>query len=238
MREGVRAFGEKRPARWKGGERPPSTRADGRIVDRDARRRRLGHRLRQRRVLRPPGAFARRRRPAPRPRRPHHPLGFASAPAAGGARPRGLRPCVRDAPAAAEGRLDRDALLEGADALLGDWFAAAWADERRRAHGIAFRTVAERGAFDPASRARHAAVGALARPSHRRTSAAGPRTGPWRCRTPTPPFAACAIPAAGPTWARPPDASPRCEPPACAKHVRDEVHAQALPRVTVATRGT
>ena len=62
------------------------------------------------------------------------------------------------------GRLDRDVMLEGAGALLGDWFAAAWADERRRAHGIAFRTVAERRAFDPASRARHAAVGALTPP--------------------------------------------------------------------------
>jgi hypothetical protein len=62
------------------------------------------------------------------------------------------------------GRLDRDALLAGAAALLGDWFGAAWADDRRRAHGIAFPTVAARRAFDPASRARQAAVEALAPP--------------------------------------------------------------------------
>src|ERR671933_667863 len=36
------------------------------------------------------------------------------------------------------GALDRDALLAGGARLLGDWFPAACADPRRRAHGVAF----------------------------------------------------------------------------------------------------
>ena len=63
------------------------------------------------------------------------------------------------------GLMDRDAMLESASALLGDWFAEAWADDNRRAHGIAFPTASERRAFDPAWRARHAAVGALTPPA-------------------------------------------------------------------------
>ena len=62
------------------------------------------------------------------------------------------------------GTLDRDDLLEGAGALLGDWFASAAADPRRRAHGIAFPTVAERQAFDPSLRLRRAALQALSPP--------------------------------------------------------------------------
>ena len=57
--------------------------------------------------------------------------------------------------------LHRDALLQGAARLLGDWFAEAWEDPGRRAHGIAFRTAAERDAFDPALRLSHARLGPL-----------------------------------------------------------------------------
>jgi hypothetical protein len=64
---------------------------------------------------------------------------------------------------AARGRLDSAALLAGGAALLGDWFPAAWEDERRRAHGIAFETEEQRERFDPASR-RHAAPGRLTPP--------------------------------------------------------------------------
>jgi hypothetical protein len=60
--------------------------------------------------------------------------------------------------------LDRPALLGGAASLLGDWFVAAVADLERRAHGIAFPTVADREAFDPSARLVHAALGALAPP--------------------------------------------------------------------------
>ncbi len=64
----------------------------------------------------------------------------------------------------AGGRLDRETLLDGAAKLLGDGFAEAWSDDRRRAHGIAFPTAAERDAFDPALRLRRAALGPLTPP--------------------------------------------------------------------------
>jgi len=48
----------------------------------------------------------------------------------------------------AGGRLDRRALLDGAGRLLGDWFGEAYHDDQRRAHGVAFETVAAREAFD------------------------------------------------------------------------------------------
>ena len=64
----------------------------------------------------------------------------------------------------AGGRADRDALLAGAAHLFGDWFAEAYADERRRAHGIAFETVQERENFDPGLRLRHGALGPSAPP--------------------------------------------------------------------------
>ena len=60
--------------------------------------------------------------------------------------------------------LERDGLLGGGAALLGDWFPGAVADSARRAHGIAFPTVEERDAFDPATRRRYAALGALSPP--------------------------------------------------------------------------
>ncbi len=60
--------------------------------------------------------------------------------------------------------LDRNALLAGGARLLGDWFPDAYADPGRRAHGIAFATEHEREAFDPAARARHAALAELSPP--------------------------------------------------------------------------
>lgn len=62
------------------------------------------------------------------------------------------------------GRLEHDALLHGARTLIGDWFPAAWGDERRRAYGIAFRTDAERDAFTPKRRLARAALGPLTPP--------------------------------------------------------------------------
>jgi hypothetical protein len=59
----------------------------------------------------------------------------------------------------AGGRLGRQSLLAGAERMFGDWFPGAWEDGRRRAHGIAFETEAERDAFDPALRLRHGALG-------------------------------------------------------------------------------
>ena len=61
----------------------------------------------------------------------------------------------------ARGTLCREALMRGAGELLGDWFEAAYADDARRAWGIAFPTVAERDAYDPETRLRLARVGPL-----------------------------------------------------------------------------
>jgi len=62
---------------------------------------------------------------------------------------------------APRGRLDRDQLLAGADRLLGDWFAAAYADDARRGWGIVFPTVAERAAYRPERRLELARLGKL-----------------------------------------------------------------------------
>ena len=59
------------------------------------------------------------------------------------------------------GTLSRRQLLEGADRLLGDAFSDAYADDARRAWGIAFATAAEREAYDPAARMRLARLGPL-----------------------------------------------------------------------------
>jgi len=138
----------------------------------------------------------------------------------------------------AGGRLDRDTMLEGAGALLGDWFAAAWVDERRRAHGIAFRTVAQRRAFDPASRARHAAVGALTPPS------APPGERSWATYRPVPlPDGDAALrflrdPGRWPDMGSAGGRFTALAPAGLYRNTFEiEIHAQALPRVAVATRG-
>jgi hypothetical protein len=62
------------------------------------------------------------------------------------------------------GRLDRDALLDGARTLLGTWFAQAWEDPERRAHGIAFAAPALCDAFLPERRIERAALGPMTPP--------------------------------------------------------------------------
>lgn len=62
---------------------------------------------------------------------------------------------------AAHGRLAREPLLAGAERLLGAWFAEAYADDARRAWGIAFETVADRDAYDPEARLALARLGEL-----------------------------------------------------------------------------
>jgi hypothetical protein len=59
------------------------------------------------------------------------------------------------------GLLSRVQLLEGAAALLGDWFPDASADDERRGWGIAFQTAEEREAHDPSRRLALARLGAL-----------------------------------------------------------------------------
>ena len=63
-----------------------------------------------------------------------------------------------------QGRLDQKALAEGACDLIGDWFADAWADDGRRAYGIAFETLKERRAFEPERRLRRAPLRAVTPP--------------------------------------------------------------------------
>jgi hypothetical protein len=59
------------------------------------------------------------------------------------------------------GLLSRAQLLDGAAALIGDWFPEAYADDARRGWGIAFETVDERAAHDPTRRLALARLGAL-----------------------------------------------------------------------------
>jgi hypothetical protein len=61
----------------------------------------------------------------------------------------------------ARGTLNHDQLLQGASKLFGDWFADAYADDARRAWGIAFETVEDRDAYDPERRLALARVGEL-----------------------------------------------------------------------------
>jgi hypothetical protein len=59
------------------------------------------------------------------------------------------------------GLLSREQLLEGAAALLGDWFPEAYADDTRRGWGIAFETPEEKAAHDPGRRLALARLGEL-----------------------------------------------------------------------------
>jgi hypothetical protein len=59
------------------------------------------------------------------------------------------------------GLLNREQLLDGAAQLIGDWFPEAYADSARRAWGIAFPSVQERDAYDPARRLAVAKLGKL-----------------------------------------------------------------------------
>jgi hypothetical protein len=62
------------------------------------------------------------------------------------------------------GRLDGDGLKAGACDMLGGWFADAWADDGRRAYGIAFETPKDRRAFVPEQRLKNAPLRALTPP--------------------------------------------------------------------------
>src|SRR3954464_6421258 len=59
------------------------------------------------------------------------------------------------------GLLSREQLLEGAAALLGDWFPEAYADDARRGWGIAFETPEAKAAHDPTRRLALARLGEL-----------------------------------------------------------------------------
>jgi hypothetical protein len=59
------------------------------------------------------------------------------------------------------GTLSRGQLFDGASRLLGGWFAGAYADDARRAWGIAFETLEERAAYVPERRLALAKLGPL-----------------------------------------------------------------------------
>ena len=61
----------------------------------------------------------------------------------------------------ARGTLNRDQLMAGAAALIGDWFPEAYADPARRGWGIAFPSAEERAAHDPERRLALARLGKL-----------------------------------------------------------------------------
>ena len=61
----------------------------------------------------------------------------------------------------ARGTLNREQLLAGGAKLLGDWLPAAYADDARRAWGIAFESVEARDAYDPERRLQLARLGKL-----------------------------------------------------------------------------
>ncbi len=71
---------------------------------------------------------------------------------------------LRATDTAPRGTLDRVALLAGAERLLGDWFTDACDDPARCGWGIAFRTTADRDAYDPTIRLRAAKLGPLTPP--------------------------------------------------------------------------
>jgi len=59
------------------------------------------------------------------------------------------------------GLLTREQVLDGAVAMLGDWFPDAYVDDLRRGWGIAFPSAEERAAYDPQARLRLARLGPL-----------------------------------------------------------------------------
>jgi hypothetical protein len=70
-----------------------------------------------------------------------------------------FRERILDAAHTPRGRLDGEQLFAGAARLIGPWFHEAYLDDERRAHGIAFETLAKRDAYKPEYRLRHAKLG-------------------------------------------------------------------------------
>ena len=70
-----------------------------------------------------------------------------------------FRERIADAADTPRGTLGREQLFAGAERLLGPWFAEAYADDARRAHGIAFETAQDCAAYRPEHRRSHAKLG-------------------------------------------------------------------------------
>ena len=135
------------------------------IASRNAAR--MGHRLPQRRLLPPPGRRARGRRSAAGVRDPDDVLvpQRLAPPAAArlicGAFHHAYGAERFDTELPGRGLLTRAQLLDGAAQLLGDWFPDAYADDTRRAWGIAFPSAEERAAYEPERRMALARLGKL-----------------------------------------------------------------------------
>ena len=70
-----------------------------------------------------------------------------------------FRERILDSAHTPRGTLDHEQLLTGAARLFGPWFADAYRDDERRAHGIVFESIAARDAYKPEYRLRHAKLG-------------------------------------------------------------------------------
>jgi hypothetical protein len=70
-----------------------------------------------------------------------------------------VRARLSDSAESPRGTLTREQLFEGAERLFGPWFADAYLDDERRRYGIAFESTAERDAYKPEYRLRHAKLG-------------------------------------------------------------------------------
>ena len=79
-----------------------------------------------------------------------------------------FRERILDSAHTPRGTLDREQLFSGAARLIGPWFEAAYRDDERRAHGIAFETTAQRDAYKPEFRLRHGKLGELTSPARDR----------------------------------------------------------------------
>jgi hypothetical protein len=79
-----------------------------------------------------------------------------------------FRERILDSAHTPRGTLDRKQLCSGAARLIGDWFEDAYGDDERRAHGIVFETTADRDAYKPEFRLRHAKLGELTPPARDR----------------------------------------------------------------------
>jgi hypothetical protein len=88
------------------------------------------------------------------------------------------------------GTLDREQLFAGAERLLRAWFSEAYADDKRRAHGIAFETNDERDGYRPELRLRPARLGEATPPER------PPREQVWHTYEPVPVASSQAVVAA------------------------------------------
>jgi hypothetical protein len=79
-----------------------------------------------------------------------------------------VRERLSDSADSPRGTLTREQLFTGAARLFGPWFEEAYLDDERRAYGIAFETLAERDAYKPEYRLRHAKLGDPTPPSRPR----------------------------------------------------------------------